>query len=370
MTCVKSVETVQLTITGTELVEEANLTLGQNLSQCVPMFVTITVDNGGSDYPGKGTLNGFKVNVYNNGGTPAVRVTRYNDDIDMRIFISVYVVEFIDDINVYSGSWSTSSDNASQSIGATIVRNKSFVVATYINSVGTDDANDHLMKVSFNSTTEIGIHRDSGGTGTNSGYWYVVEDSTAQTHFSCQQQLATMTSGSSSKNITFSAVDVDKSFILSSYNMDSSTNAPVWHACEFDLTSSTNVAIRRGSTSYNADIAVQVIELKGANAQVVRESINLDNAIDSINFPFGKVLSENSAAHLGGMGHWSGGVKLTSSGSVTSYPDVKVRCRIDSGYAGVDIRRFANIAEKNIYFTYEAVDFGLPGGGSRRIFIT
>lgn len=353
-----SIEEVTLTFASGDASKAQDLTKGQTQSKCVPMMTSYEVDATGA-FGADDTA--FGIEIYDNAGTPAVRATRTNSGSGITGDITIYVWEFTSDVNVYSGSWSgETADSRTMSIGATVDTTKAFVVCTSYSNVTTILSDDASYATSFASSTQIKIERAATGTGTYSGFWYVVEDNTAKTLFDVRHATLTLTT-TQPQTATVGSFTLSKSIVLANgFSALASSDQRIDSAAVW-LSGTTTVNGQRNSTSSTAlTIYTQTIDFKDDNVVVDRGSNTLTTGTATTNHSLSQTYSENSAAHVTNNFGFLACVNTAHTTTATFYLLGKVRGVLDSTRDGIDISRKSG-GTQSVTYNWEAIDFGSFG---------
>lgn len=266
---VRSVEQVDITI-GEATTATTNLTKGQNYAKCVPF---ITARDGGPGYLDGMNYACINCEVYDNGGTAAVRVQRNTNHGASDFEVTVFVVEFGDDISVQKISHGGAGTSWTAACTA-VNQNHAFVLA-YGRCDGThDDNDDKHVKVEFNSDTELGFSRYASD-GTYTGFAYIIEDATEGAHFSVQTVSDTSAnSGVANKDKTLStAVDMDTTMLLVSFRVDSGSASATYAAFAPRLHNATTVRLAHQNTSGTDDLDVHGFVVEWVDGTTVQRGV-------------------------------------------------------------------------------------------------
>jgi hypothetical protein len=254
---VRSIEHVAVTIpddASTTVVDVA-LTKGQLVSKCVAFCSAFGNGNISNAYPDN---LGYSALVFDDGGTPTLRVQRVSVDRGgMEIYAEV--VEFQPVINVYKYTVNnTSATNPDISI-TTVDPDYSFIYyRPRSNQVNGGDPYTCVYP-EFLSGSSVRVRNG----GYKQGYLYVIEDSTGGTHFSVSHYADTIATNTTTKNTTITTVDRSKTFILFGTNGGSLS----WYKyanCTFvRFIDDVTIRASRWTTDSNAlDMVYQVVSLQ------------------------------------------------------------------------------------------------------------
>jgi len=275
---VKSVEYVEVTMTGSTAVD-TNLSKSQDPDNCVPFYsVNLNVDVNdvvARRYVDVTLAAGPKVTVKRSGsGGTAIA--------------GVHVVEFdtTGNISVQQGTFTLSSTSTTEAITDVLDVTKAFVVIAYENSHTGDQFDDAQATVVFNSTTELGFARISGG-GTVTGHYYVVV--TSSTDFSVQHDTIAMAATDETATATISAVTLASSFLIRTHNSEEPSDDIKNDGIVVDISTTTAVRARRafndfGDTTPNAasdavaTVETQVVSAGGSEFTVERAECDWGNS--------------------------------------------------------------------------------------------
>jgi hypothetical protein len=269
---VTSVERVTVDWDATSEPVTQNLSKGQDETQCVPFFTKRLVSGSLADDFRERTM---KVEMIDNGGTPAVRVSAAGktDADDHRI--EVYVVEFDASITVQQVDADITDTNASANISITDVgaQANAFFMYSYQYTHGSaqDRADYACVRPIWNgaATDSITIER-TGNVGTIDGMLYVVSSST---RFSVQHRDISIAATDELTNDTITAVSMPISFLLTHFRTSEAEDDPLDWSFVADLTSTTNVRVRRsiaGASNAAGNVGVQVVTALGGEFSVQR----------------------------------------------------------------------------------------------------
>ena len=269
---VKSVERVTIDWDATSEPVTQNLSKGQDETQCVPFFTKRLVSGGLPDDFRERTM---KVEMIDNGGTPAVRVSAAgkNDADDHRI--ECYVVEFDPTITVQQVDADIADTDQTNDIGISDVGDQSYAFFLYsyqyTNATANDQANNCCVRPVWNgaATNSITLERLSS-TGAIDGMLYVVSSSN---RFSVQHRDITVGATEELVNDTITASQMASTFLLTHFKSNEGGDDPLDWSLVADLTSTTNVRVRRsisGAASSSANVGVQVVTALGGEWSVQR----------------------------------------------------------------------------------------------------
>jgi len=268
---VKSVEHIMITLGSGVTSNYTTLSKNQDTSNCVP-FASIKLDTTGDDWD-ENMIDLFFESSSDN------RIVVERGEGSGSVVISVFIVEFDNTkVKVQSGSFSTSDTNIDVSI--TPVDTSKAVPMAYWKITGNDDDWDCAMVTTdFMGTTAIRMERDQA-TGTISGHYFVFE--ALNSEFSVQKVEMSMTTSDDFSTATINTVDMSKSFIIASYEVDERNDDTEEGALDIWLNSATEVrAERRPEANTYAiptiNVFVVTFESSGSSS-VQRNSFTWANA--------------------------------------------------------------------------------------------
>ncbi|KKN42490.1 hypothetical protein LCGC14_0712740, partial [marine sediment metagenome] len=249
---VKSVEHIELTLTG--ISNSQQLTKQQNITNSVP-FITMKQSEG-DDW------DDIMCDVYfSDTGIPTIHAERagYTESVTL----SIYIVEFDGKtIKVQSGSFTSTATYIEQTISE--VDLSKAVPMSYYNVDGGDDDWDHAMVTTdFADSTTIHMERDQA-SGTMSGHYYIFEAQNNDLYV--QKVELSMASIQDTATAAITSIDMDKTFIISSYEVDAANDDPEECAVDVWLNSANEVRAERyaDANSYVIPtINVFVVTFKG-----------------------------------------------------------------------------------------------------------
>lgn len=249
------------------------LSKSQDYTQCVPFFSKQLVSGSLTDDWRQRTM---KVEMINSAGTPAVRVSATGKSAADDHRVKVFVVEFTSDITVQQLDADMLNGFLTTNVAVADVfdQSRAFMMLSYSynHTAGNDTADDAYVRPVWNgaSTTSVTLQR-SNSVGSIDGMLYVV--SCANNEFSVQHRDIAIPALSETVNDTISSVDMARTFVLNHYKSDEVNDSPLDSSFVADLTSSTNVRVRRSiaaEANATASVAVQVVECASTQWTVTR----------------------------------------------------------------------------------------------------
>lgn len=243
----KSVEYVEVSITASTEPVTVNLTKGQDETQCTPWYtvrVTGTTGNQWQDITGL-------VEIIDNAGTAAVRVTSSAMVETSAVIFHVFVIEWEVSINVQQIDVSALTDGtASTNVSITDVTAQADAFMWYSYQftappASDDDFSDAMIQCRFNgaSTTSITLSRRATG-GTCNGVLYVVDCDSSEWIVD-HREIDFATSTNTSDTDTISATVLVDTFLIHSYETDHGQDHTLTGLWAADLQNTTTVRIRR-----------------------------------------------------------------------------------------------------------------------------
>jgi hypothetical protein len=377
MGCVVSIEHVEQTLGSAVNTVEVDLTQGQIIAQCVPMGLTNkSAYLSGFGSGGTPEICYTSVEIYDNSGTPAVRITRDGSTTLADVTVSVYIVEFNGEINVQTGDTTITTSTAvvfNVTVPAVTLAN-TFHIVTMSNDWNGSNWKYTDFTSYLTSTTNLRVEHGAGLSFSGHIRWYTVEDT--GNNFDVQRFQAADLSGSGTApyitNTTISAVTMAKTFIIGSETMDDVSPPTVIgpHPKTWKLTTTTNVETESGAngSNYNSYGACEIISLVASDANVIRGGNSMTGTVEAANHTLGVTLGTMSIAHKS---HMSIGQTFGVRGTAGAQGDTgsyigQILLKLDAQRDGIDVERTSNgLNEK--FFEYEAIDFGEP---YRRLYIT
>jgi hypothetical protein len=272
-TLVATVERVTVDWDGASEPVTVNLSKNQNYTRCVPFFTKRLVSGSLTDDFRERTM---KVEMIDNAGTPAVRVSASGKSSANDHRIEVYVVEFEPEITVQqidADIADTSSSNNITIADVTAQANAFFMYSyQYTHGSAQDRADYGCVRPIWNgaSTTSVTIER-TGTVGTIDGMLYVV--SCANSEFSVQHRDISVVATDELTNDTITAVPLATSFLVTHFRSSEAEDDPLDWSFVADLSSTTNVRVRRsiaGASNAAANVGVQVVTALGGQWSVQR----------------------------------------------------------------------------------------------------
>jgi hypothetical protein len=270
---VQSTERVTIDWDATSEPVTQNLSKGQDETRCVPFFTKRLVSGSLTDDFRERTM---KVEMIDNAGTPAVRVTASGKSSANDHRIEVYVVEFVPGIGVQQVDADIADTNSSANITITDVgaQTDAFFLYSYQYTHGSaQDRPDYAcVRPVWNgaSTTSVTIER-TGSTGTIDGMLYVV--SCENSEFSVQHRDISVAATDELTNDTITASPMATTFLLTHFRSSEAEDDPLDWSFVADLSTTTNVRVRRsiaGASNAAANVGVQVVTANGGQWSVQR----------------------------------------------------------------------------------------------------
>jgi hypothetical protein len=211
-----SVERVDITLAnGTETVT-TNLTKSQDEAKCVPFSSSQRVLVSGTGQSDFQAYNHAEIEIIDNAGTPAVRASVGAMAASNSLAVSVYVVEFGDDITVVQGTFDIVASSTTDVISITAVdETKAFLLFEYnVNTSDADGIDEAMVRGAFSTSSELTFTRGLGPSGsTVNGTYYIVEDTAS--NWDVQSGTHNVTTTGSS---TITSIDTAKTFIIASHS--------------------------------------------------------------------------------------------------------------------------------------------------------
>lgn len=306
---VKSVEYLTIDYDATSEPVTTNLTSGQDETQCVPFYTKQLVTGALAD---DWRERMQKVEIIDNAGTAAVKVTAAGktDADDHRL--KIFVVEFEATINVQQVDADIADASSSANITVTDVgaQNQAFLIYTYdfTHTIAIDRPDYGCVRPIWNgaSTTSVTIER-TNSTGTIDGKLYVVDCDSGE--FTVDHQDIAIASTDELDNTTISSTVLADSFIIAHYRSSEGGDDPLDAAIVADLSTTTNIRCRRaivGASGAAANVAVQVVECQNNEWEVQRgdwtstvtnpDTISI-TAVDDLDFSFVKTGTHEASCY-------------------------------------------------------------------------
>jgi hypothetical protein len=270
---IKSVERITIDWDAASEPVTQNLSKSQTYTKCVPFFTKRLVSGSLTDDWRERTM---KVEMIDNAGTPAVRVSASGKSSANDHRIEVYVVEFETLITVQQIDGDITDTNSSANITIANVTSQSsaFFLYSYQYTHGSaqDRADYGCVRPIWNgaSTTSVTIER-TGTTGAIDGMLYVVSCSNSE--FSVQHRDISVSATDELTNDTITAVPAHTSFLLTHFRSSEAEDDPLDWSFVADLSSTTNVRVRRsiaGASNAAGNVGVQVVTALGGQWAVQR----------------------------------------------------------------------------------------------------
>lgn len=222
--CVKSVERKYFNPSG-GLSQTLTLTKGQVVENCVP-FVTYQSSASSTD------AARWRVDVYFPNSTQ-IKIERTAASDNIAGYVNI--VEFDPNkVRVQQGSFTCVDENVRPqntaiTLAQTVDTSKTAAVVHYRTSLtGISNWDTHSAQVSLSSTT-LSVYRYEGDDTALYGHYYVFESLAG--NFTTQQKQLNFGGGDTFQSDTITAVNGNKSFVISSVYTTNTTN---WAYCTFD----------------------------------------------------------------------------------------------------------------------------------------
>jgi hypothetical protein len=277
----------------------------QTIADCVP-FISYSCNND--------TVRDRCAEVYFSSGPNIVgaRAT-----INGRVDVEASVVEFdtSGNISVEQGTFTITAGNASVTVtlgGSVDVldQNKAFIYATYQSDRNSTNLGSEFVRWEWNgaSTTQILFTKGSTAGGIT-GRYYVVW--TTGTEFAVEHtQISPASNGTDDNSASFTAVDMAKSFVITSHSTGEGQNDPRDGHHVGDLDSTTTTRARRafndlggspGSPNATNIINIQVVTAGSDEFSVQRGDINWGDSVTGTGSISTAVTIADSTVMAGGM---------------------------------------------------------------------
>lgn len=227
---IKSIEYFEVSFSGTSTTD--TLTKGQDTSDCIPFF---------SYYNNDTTISGLRniiTDIYFSGGD-TINFSRESNT--GTIYAKGWVVEFNPDyVTVQQGTFNITNGNNSDDVSiSTIVEADSFIIAYSGGNNTAGGAEDNCVIARFSDANTAQFRRGDTQEVTD-GHFYVAES----TLFVTQNNNNNM-NGLTSDNMSISAVNLAKTFLVASRRVYTSDQRPDRRGMNVRLSSSTNIAVTR-----------------------------------------------------------------------------------------------------------------------------
>lgn len=256
---VGSVEHITATFTS-ETSQTINLTQGQDYTRCVPFMTYRHLGSGAVD---PNTIaRAFRIDMIDNGGTPAVVIDRGGNTQSFEV--SVYVVEFNEDIRVQKVAWEDATPDdwtaRSYSIPETVDLTKTFIVSTMrTNGAEGNDICDIMARAYFTDADTLTIYRAGNFMNMPAlGIAYIVEDLTDD-HFTVQTVTA-WTAATGNLDYPITAVDPAATMLVSTCLTDEAAGNSQYAAPSVYLLDEDTVRVVQWYGSRNRSWYVFVVE--------------------------------------------------------------------------------------------------------------
>lgn len=259
---VEYVEFASVADSGGLITQTANLTKSQDETQCVPFLS----QHDNADTPNDADVMGdrlTRIEMYDNAGTPAVRLTQA--EADGTTTYGIYVVEFDPTyVNVQQIDFTGSSGTTINIACTAVDLSKTWAVA-YARSSGTGalDDWDHIAhKTHFTSTTQLRLTRAVGTSLYAIGTAYIMEDVDGGVWDVASYNVTnTGTSGTFDQTIT--SVDRTRTFVFGTAHSNRANYYP--GVISFWMPNDTTVRCVRHDTSFSTTLDAEVFVVQLAD---------------------------------------------------------------------------------------------------------
>ncbi len=176
---VVSVEKIQTTFPNLNTLQTNTVNLGksQDEAQCVPMSWSQRFTTASST--DRRNNNTISIEMIDNSGTPAARIRRHGNGTAGAVTVEITIVEFGSNVTVQQNSTAIvlATGTLTENITAVGALNRAFVIFNYhpTDTSNSDDWNDFLIQVDFNSTSQLRFDRRAAGAPDWDIFYYVVE---------------------------------------------------------------------------------------------------------------------------------------------------------------------------------------------------
>ena len=242
-TWVTSVQSVQVTLSGTATSGSATLSSGTVIANCVP-FASFSTD-GPQDQMGR-----MLIDVYFQAGSPPSVVVQRNLGLSGdSIVVNIAVVEFNSaNVRVQQNTFQITSTTTSPTLGTAVDTGRAAMVFYARCSVTggyswPQAAVAGYIDTSSNPSSTLNFTR--GGTGaTLDGHYYVFEALGGQ--FAVQQGSCSMASSVTYCDVVLSSVDMSKTFVMTSYRTASNADPRFHTVYSYLFSDSGTLKVRNG----------------------------------------------------------------------------------------------------------------------------
>jgi len=287
-------EKVTVTIPVSVASVTQNLSFITNHAMCVP-FATARGSGTSVSYQGPGSHNVF-VEMINNAGVPAVRVSRGNAQAQFGQTVIVYVVQFDPAYVRVTQSVSTGTASTINHTIPTCVLAKTFVLGYFRPDTALEQTSacDTCVTVHLSSVTNVVFTRGTGfNTSSHKFASYAVEDISSSGVFDVQHITRATdwwgatndaTVGAHAGDIVaISSIATNRSFILGSYRINSASNGPITFGYSFYFSGATGVYYVCADRNASFDVGEMRIQVVTFLAGIVTR---VTNPIHAFNAPF------------------------------------------------------------------------------------
>lgn len=178
------------------------------------------------------------------------------------INVQWYVVEYNSGVRVQRGTISQSGTTVNASIPLTLSAVNQAFVTWSKTPLGSDSSFSSDDPIVGQITSTSNVQFRASGSNANHIIWWQVIEYTDPTDINVQTILTSMTGNQTNRNISISAVDRSKSFVLAGYRSSGSGNDIDERMMSAEFNSSTQVRIRRGGSGDNMEeVVLQVVQL-------------------------------------------------------------------------------------------------------------
>jgi hypothetical protein len=355
---VVSIERVQVSIAAAATTATVNLTGGQDETKCVPFYTVRYPTLAAAD--DRTSQGKFDIELIDNSGTPAVRVTRSEGVNAHDVYVDV--VEFNDSVTVQQIEIPSQAGLTFSIACSSVTAAKTFIIPTLrANSTGTDDdiwAAD--VRAEFASATQVDFTRVDAGVSLI-GTLYLVEDADG-TNWDVQHITSSKVNVAAADVTIPTAVDVDKTMLLTTCSNNygaHSVNAAGWDVYVYDTTT---IKALSGTATHTHNFAFQAVTfLDGSTVQSGRETIVVPGAANNDNVVeialTNKVTKAKSMVIATKVGYQDGIAGTCSVEGAGAYSPAKFEMAVKSGGNAVLLTSNTQPASSTFIIPWQCIEW-------------
>lgn len=263
MSWIKGIEKVEVSFTGTDTSQLLTTIGADGYDGYLVPFVTFSYNGVSASY-----VSPMFVDVYFTGSPGSVTVNFNRRLANGTAYVTAYIVE-VDtaEVDVQYKSFQVTGTDKTTAI-TSVNTSKTFFTAYYsFLPSGTEYLYQSTVRTRLLNATTVD-HKRANSNGTINGHFWTVED--LGTNFDVQHAAIDIVNPATFDDATITAVDMTKSFVISSYYNTYGARSANYAAVTTWLLNTTTVRASQNSAGGDSHMAAQVITLADTDAYVQR----------------------------------------------------------------------------------------------------